>query len=287
MVIIIIFINKSLRKCKRSHTIGIYPYLEINDGLFKYTLDCFLLWRFHRTIQFDVCWLINDSSWIILTYFRIHTVRGLFVNIIIFSSQIKLLDSNIFYIFFRKMAKSHTTHTLNIFDNDSFLNVERSDAFLLALEICTTHMCILFTRTFITQMFRKKYNFLKIKSFCWVYFYLDVIRYEYYFWNSNEHFYEMSFVNILLIHLLSSSFFALNAEENGKISSLTMIMQFRKNTHHGCKWLSFCNSNAKRIAKIHKEFDTNKNYKYQLCRRLKSVIGSCSCNNLSFPFFEL
>ena len=53
MVIIIIFINKSRRKCKRSHTIGIYPYLEINAGLFKYTLDCLLLWTFHRTIQFD------------------------------------------------------------------------------------------------------------------------------------------------------------------------------------------------------------------------------------------
>ena len=119
------------------------------------------------------------------------------------------------------MAKSHTTHTLNIFDNDSLLNAERSDAFLLALKICSTHMWILFTRTFITQMFHKKYNFLKIKSFCRKYFYLDeesIIRYEYCLWKFNEHFYEMSFVNILFN--TSTVFFILcitpNVEENGK-----------------------------------------------------------------------
>ena len=123
-----------------------------------------------------------------------------------------------------------------------------------------------------------------------------IIRYEYFLWKFNEHFYEMSYVNILLIPLLSSSFFALHQmqRKTEKISSLTMIMQFRKNTHHGCKCLSFCNSNAKRIAKIYKIFDTIKKIKHGLIKITninyvedwKSVIGSCSCNNLSFPFLS-
>ena len=70
-------------------------------------------------------------------------------------------------------------------------------------------------------------------------------------------------------------------------------MQFRKKyTSLLQVTMFFCNSNVKRIAKIHKIFDTIKTIKHGLIKITninyvedwKSVIGSCSCNNLSFPF---
>ena len=61
-------------------------------------------------------------------------------------------------------------------------------------------------------------------------------------------------------------------EEKGKISSLTMIMQFTKITYHGYKRLSFCNSKVKRIAKSHKIADTIKIIKHGLIKLLISIM---------------